>query len=112
MGKWAAAQHLRERAFERFGVKLKNSSVRVAVDRIKKGEGVAVDEWDDGRIAYLEEVQGIRAVWIYEPKIEWFVTVMSISMYGEGSRKRMKKARRKNRKAAKAKYRQFRKLKT
>ena len=96
----AARVHVRRRAFERFGVVLDEDAAADAVERIQRGEEDGVEQ-PRGRMAYPLEIGDLDAVWIYDPELEWFVTVFSYGMVGKLPLKRAKKAARKNRQARK-----------
>jgi hypothetical protein len=87
-------RHVISRAFERFGVALSEEDVKNAEKSIQDGHGVKIED-QRYRTAYLLEVEGIKAVWIYDRDYKSIVTVMSINMYGEGKYKKFKKERKK-----------------
>ena len=94
-GRYKSAQrnHLKKRAMERFGVRLTTEEIRKVILDIQLGIPAVLHRASFSRTAYLIEIKGIEAAWIYDSETKELVTVMSVKMYWDRPKVDIKKKR-------------------
>lgn len=74
--RWRCQEHVRRRAWRRFGLALANPDITAIEDSIRDGGGEDVGTQPDGRYGRRMTVRGRILVVVFDPRLDCAVTLL------------------------------------